>query len=90
MTPKELLELAESYAYVDTVWLKTADDRALVDLARGYIEQVVQLKHARTMAEELALHALQNCGADTDCGACMEIAFTGATTNQHTCKGESL
>lgn len=32
------------------------------------------------------LKALQNVGMDTTCGACMEVAFTGVTTNQHTCK----
>lgn len=31
------------------------------------------------------LQALKNYGADIECGACMEIAFTGATTNEHTC-----
>lgn len=32
------------------------------------------------------LQALKNYGADTNCGACMEIAFTGVTTNEHSCK----
>lgn len=36
------------------------------------IEQVVQI--------------LTNSGIDTTCGACMEVAFTGTTTNVHTCK----
>lgn len=29
--------------------------------------------------------ALENYGADISCGACMEVAFTGVTTNEHTC-----
>ena len=33
-----------------------------------------------------ALAAMRNMGIDTECGACMEIAFTGCTTNQHDCK----
>jgi hypothetical protein len=28
---------------------------------------------------------LQNLGIDTRCGACMEVGFTGMTTNRHTC-----
>jgi len=35
-----------------------------------------------------ALHVLKNYGADVECGACMEIAFTGSTTNEHTCNAE--
>jgi hypothetical protein len=35
---------------------------------------------------EFALSALANYGADITCGACMEVAFTGVTTNVHTCK----
>lgn len=34
----------------------------------------------------LALAALKNVGCDTSCGACMEVAFTGVTTNTHTCR----
>lgn len=29
---------------------------------------------------------LRNVGVDVDCGACMEVAFTGVTTNAHTCQ----
>lgn len=29
--------------------------------------------------------ALENSGIDVECGACMEVAFTGVTTNVHTC-----
>lgn len=32
------------------------------------------------------IQALKNSGIDTECGACMEVAFTGVTTNQHTCE----
>jgi hypothetical protein len=31
------------------------------------------------------LQVLKNVGVDIDCGACMEIAFTGVTTNTHDC-----
>lgn len=31
------------------------------------------------------IQALKNSGIDIECGACMEIAFTGVTTNEHTC-----
>jgi hypothetical protein len=36
--------------------------------------------------ERAILRALKNYGADVECGACMEVAFTGCTTNQHTCR----
>jgi hypothetical protein len=36
-------------------------------------------------ANEAILAALKNMGHDTACGACMEIAFTGVTTNEHSC-----
>lgn len=36
--------------------------------------------------DENVLKALKNYGADIECGACMEMAFTGATTNHHICK----
>lgn len=32
------------------------------------------------------ISALRNSGIDVECGACMEVAFTGVTTNAHTCK----
>jgi hypothetical protein len=41
-------------------------------------------KHGFTIPE--VLQVLKNLGHDVDCGACMEIAFTGSTTNEHTCE----
>ena len=32
------------------------------------------------------LQILKNLGHDTDCGACMGIAFTGMCFEEHTCK----
>lgn len=32
------------------------------------------------------ISALKNSGIDTTCGACMEIAYTGITVSDHTCK----
>ena len=34
---------------------------------------------------EHTLQALKNMGHDTECGACMEQAFTGVTTHEHSC-----
>jgi hypothetical protein len=31
------------------------------------------------------IRILTNLGIDTTCGACMEVGFTGTTTNLHTC-----
>lgn len=36
--------------------------------------------------ENETLMALSNCGIDIRCGACMEVAWTGATTHPHTCE----
>lgn len=32
------------------------------------------------------LKALKNSGIDTECGACMSVAFTGTNVNEHTCE----
>lgn len=37
-------------------------------------------------SHEDVIRILKNVGEDVECGACMEIAFTGVTTNQHECK----
>src|SRR4051812_5691963 len=37
-------------------------------------------------ANAIALRALKNMGIDTDCGACMSVAFTGTNINEHTCE----
>lgn len=43
-----------------------------------------------TDATDLAIMMLKNAGVDVTCGACMEVAFTGMTTNQHTCKETNM
>lgn len=42
------------------------------------------------MPEMEVITALRNSGIDVECGACMEVAFTGATTNKHTCACRSV
>ncbi len=43
------------------------------------------------LAEYLTQHlehlkvSLKNVGVDIECGACAEVFYTGATTNEHTC-----
>jgi hypothetical protein len=37
------------------------------------------------VTDDDTVQALENVGVDISCGACMEIAFTGVTTNMHTC-----
>jgi hypothetical protein len=39
---------------------------------------------------EDVLQILRNVGADTKCGACMEIAFTGMTAAKHECSSGTL
>jgi len=50
-------------------------------------EQPVEiLDHSHALARHTdVITALKNVGIDTECGACMEIGFTGVTTNLHTC-----
>lgn len=36
------------------------------------------------------MQILKNFGVDINCGACMEIAYTGVTTNTHECSRTSL
>lgn len=46
-------------------------------------------KYAATLGADpvaYVITALKNSGVDTECGACMEVAFTGVTTNAHTCQ----
>ena len=58
-------------------------------------QEIAKLKAVRLAAQEqpsvvedgrdLAIAALKNSGIDIDCGACMEVAFTGVTMARHTC-----
>ena len=43
-------------------------------------------KTTKEYSETEVLNILKNSGVDVDCGACMEVAFTGGTLAQHTCK----
>lgn len=45
-----------------------------------------QAQHEEAVA--LAVACLRNSGIDANCGACMEVAFTGVTMAQHTCRAE--
>lgn len=56
-------------------------------LARGFIALSAELQKERKQRVEFTMQALRNSGIDVECGACMEIAFTGVTTNEHTCAG---
>lgn len=42
----------------------------------------------QTFSLEEVIKILTNLGVDTSCGACMEVAFTGVTTNSHTCSNK--
>lgn len=44
-----------------------------------------QLVNKTDVDSKEVLTALRNFGIDTECGSCMEIAFTGVTTHEHTC-----
>lgn len=61
------------------------DDR--LELAFDYANRAIEMQEQQTHnpCEEQTIKALKNSGIDTTCGACMEIAFTGITTNAHTC-----
>lgn len=38
------------------------------------------------LTNDQIIQALKNVGIDVECGACMEVAFTGVTQAEHTCK----
>lgn len=50
--------------------------------------ELTEVKDER--AVPYVLQALKNSGIDIDCGACMEVAFTGVTTNAHTCSNHAV
>ena len=64
------------------------------DLGAGLIHQAIPDMEGTlprpTFTEDQVVAALRNSGVDVECGACMEVAFTGVTTNQHTCKTRTL
>ena len=55
------------------------------DLARRAGAQMKEPFRISDDCLEKCLAVLRNSGIDTECGACMEVAFTGVTTNQHEC-----
>jgi len=56
---------------------------------RGEVRKSVMAQSANTSDPQVdfALQVLRNCGVDTECGACMEIAFCGShlTAPEHEC-----
>lgn len=61
-------------------WREVEDDRQFLRTRVADLEK--KLKTATTDS----IKALANSGINTDCGACMEIAFTGTTTATHICE----
>jgi hypothetical protein len=66
--------------------LGVEDARVLLAQLQQPEDPTRSLSPASTYSTEDVLHVLHNSGVDTDCGACMEVAFTGVTTNQHICR----
>ncbi len=76
MTPERLTEIERTFP-------KNPIVQELVSAVRDAQAQVALLHAGKGESDILA--ALKNRGVDVTCGACMEIAFTGVTTNEHTC-----
>lgn len=68
--------------HLDEEQQRANPDNALI----GVLCDAVRLVRERNPVD-FALHTLRNSGIDTECGACMEVAFTGVTTAPHTCPG---
>ncbi len=58
--------------------------KSVCDACASVIKDFVE--DAKFDANSIAVRALSNSGIDTECGACMSIAFTGLATSEHTCK----
>lgn len=58
--------------------------------ARRHAEAQVALvqRFKQDVEQAFAVACLKNCGIDVECGACMEVAFTGVTTNAHGCSNK--
>ncbi len=85
MTHEELKTLANKNQYGAPSARIQDMASTIIKLAQGYLVLSAKLDEARTNHIRDTLLALKNYGADTECGACMEIAFTGMTMNQHDC-----
>lgn len=86
----EALTRAEAAeAEVTRLIFDVAEEGALrMDVEAKLDRAMAEVTRLKTDSDELVAAVLKNFGVDTDCGACMEIGYTGVTTNQHTCKRE--
>lgn len=81
MHVNELLQLADDLRLT----FPSSSTRRDARLARGFIELWEMLQKERDERTAFVVQALKNIGADIECGACMEIAFTGMTMSGHSC-----
>ena len=58
------------------------------DTAERHADDIMPFSSPREPQKDETITALRNSGIDVTCGACMEVAYTGVTTNAHTCKLE--
>jgi hypothetical protein len=60
--------------------------RWVLRLLEKPVSAPVRAEAAKQFTVPTVLKMFQNLGHDTDCGACMGIAFTGAAFESHTCR----
>lgn len=65
-------------------WLKRGS--VCIACAELYKKEQAMDKAPTSWSTPEVLQILRNVGVNVECGSCAEIAFTGATTNAHTCK----
>lgn len=84
MNHRELRDIADDLrlTYPNT------SNRVDARLARGYNEVWEMLQKERDERISFVTQALKNVGIDTECCACIEIAFTGLTMTDHSCGKE--
>lgn len=86
----KLIEVAElnqpNLEQIMTLTLQVQALQAEVDRLKVASNQLAKINTTPDTTDATVLSALSNCGIDTTCGACMEIAWTGVTSAQHSCK----
>lgn len=60
--------------------------RKAAELADEAAAMLAAEKPAAPDPHDFVIACLRNSGVDTTCGACVEVAFSGATTASHTCE----
>lgn len=87
MNTKDLDELRELKAQKDIGNLDGFGWARLTSILYKNIDYIISVGESSKTKTHTFLEVIQilkNVGIDPNCGACMEVAYTGVTTNTHT------